>query len=194
MVFTCGWHNRAHITFGSKRIFPMSSLLRILLVWAVFSSPAWATDWSVCPGWDEPTAAEAASYRHELFASPYTYHWTPSEEHKAVGAITLTRLLPNERFCGFSLFRNSFGQPSAYAFTGWSWPALFESMPNVYGTVSAGIIYGYVGQYKDKVPLNIGGFSPAIIPAVGYRLSPKAAVEMQILGTAAIMFGATWRF
>lgn len=180
--------------FRLKRIYSMSSLLRILLVWAVFSSPAWATDWSVCPGWDAPSATEPASYRYELFASPYTYHWTHSEEHKAVGAVTLSRLLPNERFCGFSLFRNSFGQPSAYAFTGWSWPTLFESQPNIYGTVSAGIIYGYVGKYKNKVPLNVGGFAPVVIPAVGYRLSPKAAVELQILGTAAVMFGATWRF
>lgn len=172
----------------------MSLFVRVLLVWMAISSPAWATDWSVCPGWDAPASAESASYRYELFASPYTFHWSQSEEHKAVGAITLSRLLPNERFCGFSLFRNSFGQPSAYAFTGWSWPTLFESQPNIYGTVSAGIIYGYVGEYKNKVPLNVGGFAPVIIPAVGYRLSPKAAVELQILGTAAVMFGATWRF
>jgi hypothetical protein len=111
-----------------------------------------------------------------------------------VGAVTLSRLLPDDRFCGFSLFSNSFGQPSAYAFTGWGWPNLFQSHPRVYGTVSAGIVYGYVGKYKNKVPLNLGGFSPVIIPALGYRFSPKAAVEVQILWTAALMFGATWRF
>lgn len=172
----------------------MFRVLLMALLWACFVPHAAATDWSICPGIDQPATEAPAPYRYELFVSPYTYHWTPSEEHKAVGALTLTRLLPNERFCGFSLFRNSFGQPSAYAFTGWSWPTLFESMPNVYGTVSAGIIYGYVGQYKNKVPLNVGGFSPVIIPAVGYRFSPRAAVEIQILGTAAVMFGATWRF
>jgi len=164
------------------------------LLWACLVPHAGATDWSVCPGIDEPATQASGPYRYEVFASPYTYHWTHSEEHKHVGALTLTRLLPKERFCGFSLFRNSFGQPSAYAFTGWAWPTLFESMPKVYGTVSAGIVYGYVGRYKNKVPLNVGGFSPVIIPAVGYRLSPQAALEMQILGTAAVMFGGTWRF
>lgn len=172
----------------------MHRVFFLVLLWAAYLPSASATDWSICPGIDEQVADAPSSPRYEMFLSPYTYHWTHSEEHKAVGAITLNRLLPNERFCGFSLFRNSFGQPSAYAFTGWSWPSLIGSMPNVYGTVSAGIIYGYVGKYKNKVPLNVGGFSPVIIPAVGYRLSPKAAVEVQILGTAAVMFGATWRF
>ena len=55
-------------------------------------------------------------------------------------------------------------------------------------------MYGYVGKYKNKVPLNVGGFSPVIIPAIGYRLSPRSAVEIQLLGTAAVMFGTTWRF
>jgi len=172
-------------------------MLRVLLpalLGAFFIPQASATDWSVCPGIDSPAAQSSTPHRYEVFVSPYTLHWNHSEEHKPVGALTLTRLLPQERFCGFSLFRNSFGQPSAYGFTGWSWPTLFDSMPNVYGTVSAGIIYGYVGKYKNKVPLNVGGFSPVIIPAIGYRLSPEAALEMQVLGTSAVMFGATWRF
>jgi hypothetical protein len=40
----------------------------------------------------------------------------------------------------------------------------------------------------------VGGFSPVIIPAVGYRLNERTAIEMQLLGTAAVMFGATWRY
>lgn len=130
----------------------------------------------------------------EVFASPYTYHWTASEEHRPVGAMSLSRLLPNDRFCGISFFRNSFGQPSAYAFAGWTAPHLLASVPQVYGSVTAGIVYGYVGKYKDKVPLNVGGFSPVIIPALGYRLSPAVALEIQILGTAAVMLGTTVRF
>lgn len=174
----------------------MSPFLRVLLVWAASSSPVWATDWSVCPGWNEPPSEEPASHRYESFVSPFTYHWSDenASQHKTAYAVSVSRLLPNQRFCGFSLFRNSFGQPSAYAFTGWSWPTLFTSHPKVYGTLSAGIIYGYVGEFKNKVPLNVGGFSPVVIPAIGYRLSPTQAVEVQVLGTAAVMLGATWRF
>jgi hypothetical protein len=154
----------------------------------------WPDRWEVCPGIDQPKEQGPEGRPYEVFVSPYTYHWTPSEEHKPVRAVSVSRLLPGERFCGFSLFTNSFGQPSAYAYTGWYWPRPIESVPNLYLSLSGGIMYGYVGRFKDKVPLNLGGFSPVLIPAVGYRLSPRVALEMQILGTAAVMFGATWRF
>lgn len=158
------------------------------------TSPAWAGDWDLCPGYDQPASAAPDAPRYEAFVSPYTYHWSADSEHKDVYAVSLSRLLPNDRYCGFSLFRNSFGQPSAYAFVGKSWPGFWQSQPQVYASVSAGIMYGYVGKYKNKVPLNVGGFSPVIIPAIGYRLSPKSTVEIQLLGTAAVMFGTTWRF
>jgi hypothetical protein len=155
---------------------------------------AQAGNWDLCPGHDQPASAEPDAPRYEAFFSPYTHHWTPDSEHEQVYAVSVSRLLPNNRFCGFALFNNSFGQPSAYAFLGKSWPALCKSYPKVYASVSAGIMYGYVGEYKNKVPLNVGGFSPVLIPAIGYRLSPKSTLEIQLLGTAAVMFGTTWRF
>ncbi len=161
---------------------------------AALSSPALAIDWTLCPGLNDPIAEGATEPRQEMFFSPYTHHWSHDEEHKPVVALSVSRLLPNDRKCGISLFRNSFGQPSAYAFVGKSWPGIWPSQPRVYASVTAGIMYGYVGKYKNKVPLNVGGFSPAIIPAVGYQLSPRSSLEMQILGTAAVMMGVNWRF
>jgi hypothetical protein len=155
---------------------------------------AHAVPWQVCPGIEETAKNSPDAHSFEVFVSPHTHHWTDSEEHRAVRAVSISRLLPNTRFCGFSLFTNSFGQPSAYAFTGKYWPSPFESAPGVYLSVSGGIMYGYVGRYKDKVPLNLGGFSPVVIPAVGFRLNSRSAIEVQLLGTAALMFGATWRY
>lgn len=146
---------------------------------------------ALCPGLDQPFGT---GQKYQVFFSPYTHHWSYDEEHKQVYALSVSRLLPNDRVCGFSLFNNSFGQPSAYAYIGKTWPGLLASHPEVYVSATAGIIYGYVGKYKNKVPLNVGGFAPVIIPAVGYRLSPRASVEVQLLGTAAFMVGATWRF
>ncbi|WP_372659462.1 hypothetical protein, partial [Hydrogenophaga sp.] len=138
--------------------------------------------------------ANAPAPRYEAFFSPYTHHWSHSPEHQQVYAASVSLLLPKDRFCGFSLFNNSFGQPSAYAFAGKTWPGVMASVPEVYVSVSAGIVYGYVGKYKNKVPLNVGGFSPVLVPAVGYRLSDHSAVEVQLLGTAAFMVGASLRF
>ncbi len=158
--------------------------------WAVLSAaPAWA--FNPCPGWH---GDEANPPRHELFYSPYTHHWRHSIEHRDVYAVALSRRLPQERFCGVSLFRNSFGQPSAYVYAGKTWPGFIASQPRLYASLSAGILYGYTGRYQDKVPLNVGGFSPAVIPALGYRLGDSAALEVQLLGTAAVMFGASWRY
>ncbi|WP_232788507.1 hypothetical protein [Macromonas nakdongensis] len=152
---------------------------------------------TLCPGWSEPSADQggtAPRLRHEAFFSPYTHHWRYSDDHRQVVAFSLSRRLPGDRFCGASLFSNSFGQPSAYAFVGKTWPGLVPGLPRLYASATAGIIYGYVGEHKDKVPLNVGGFSPVVIPAVGYRLSEQAAVEVQLLGTAAVMVGTSWRF
>ncbi|WP_084360891.1 hypothetical protein [Hydrogenophaga palleronii] len=168
--------------------------LAALSLLCALSSPAFATDWTLCPGINQPIAEGDTGPRYEAFFSPYTHHWSHDDEHKRVVALSVSRLLPNDRFCGVSLFRNSFGQPSAYAFVGKSWPGLWPSQPKVYASVTAGIMYGYVGKYKKKVPLNVGGFSPALIPAVGYRFSERGSLEVQILGTAALMFGTTWRY
>lgn len=154
----------------------------------------WPEDWTVCPGVDQPADASLEGRPLELFFSPYTHHWSASEEHKSVHAVSVNWLLPNSRFCGFSLFGNSFGQPSVYAFTGKRWLNPIDSMPNIYFSLSGGIMYGYVGRFKNKVPLNVGGLSPVIIPAVGYRFNGRSAVEMHILGTAGVMFGVTWRY
>jgi hypothetical protein len=154
------------------------------------SGPALA--YNLCPGWNDPLPAGQA--RHEVFASPYTHHWSFDEEHKQVYTLSLSRRLPDNRFCGLAVFNNSFGQPSAYAFAGKTWPSPLQRWPNLYFSVSAGIIYGYVGKYKDKVPLNVGGFAPAIIPTIGYRLSDRYGLEVQLLGTAAFMVGVSGRF
>ncbi|MBX3610842.1 MAG: hypothetical protein KF871_13200 [Hydrogenophaga sp.] len=147
---------------------------------------------NACPGWDDPLPEGRT--RYEVFASPYTHHWSYNEEHKAVNLVSLSRHLPDDRMCGLALFTNSFGQPSAYVYAAKTWEGFLTRWPEVYATVSAGVIYGYVGKYKDKVPLNVGGFAPAIVPSVGYRFTPHLGMEVQILGTAAFMVGLNARF
>lgn len=162
----------------------------IALAALLTAAPAFA--FNACPGWDQPLPTGQAQY--ELFASPHTHHWSHDPEHRPVFALALNRHLPDDRFCGLSLFRNSFGQPSAYLYAGKRWNEPIAGWPRLYAQVSAGVIYGYVGQYKKKVPGNVAGFSPAIVPAVGYRINDQLGAEMQILGTAAVMFGITWRY
>ncbi|MEO8566656.1 MAG: sn-glycerol-3-phosphate transporter [Betaproteobacteria bacterium] len=87
---------------------------------------------------------------------------------------------------GAAAFDNSFGQASQAVFGGWRYRPLRELQP-LYLKVVAGIVHGYRGQYRDKIPLNHSGFAPAIIPSVGYCVS-RVCSEMVVIGGAGVLF------
>jgi hypothetical protein len=116
-----------------------------------------------------------------------TYHYTRSEEHRPVRLVAVERVRDNGSVHGGAFFTNSFGQPTAYWYPyGKHYANLFGSR-GWYAKYTAGLIYGYVGKYADKVPLNYNGFSPAIIPAIGYQPNKNYAVQLNVLGTAGLM-------
>jgi hypothetical protein len=124
---------------------------------------------------------------------PFAVHWSNGDEHKHVFLLGIERNESNGVIWGFSAFSNSFGQPSAYAYYGYRWEGLFGN-PKIFAKFSAGVIYGYKGKYEDKVPFNHNGFGLGIIPAVGYRLTPKDALQVGALGTAGLIFTYNRRF
>ena len=87
---------------------------------------------------------------------------------------------------GISLFNNSFGQFSQYYYYGYKWQLPFIS-ESVYFRLTGGLIYGYVGQYKDKLALNYGGWAPVIIPSVGWKRE-RLGFDVVVLGDAGLMF------
>ena len=137
----------------------------------------------------------------ELVIGPFAVHFSNEDEHKHVYLLGIERSLPqapqwsgaDATIFGFSAFNNSFGQPSAYAYYGFRWDNLFGH-PKWYAKISGGVIYGYKGEYEDKVPFNHDGFGLAIIPAVGYRLTPNDAIQVGTLGTAGLIFTYNRRF
>lgn len=56
--------------------------------------------------------------------------------------------------------------------------------PQWFAKVSGGLIYGYKGAYKDKIPFNNYGLAPAIIPAMGYQINARDSVQIMLLGDA----------
>ncbi len=128
--------------------------------------------------------------RLSLVFSPLTHHLDPSPEHKYVWLVGLERERKDGRLSGVTLFSNSFGQPSTYIYP------LGHNYPNVGGfdglfvKWSAGVLYGYVKPYENKVPLNVNGFSPAIIPSIGYEHA-GFSTQVNILGTAGLMWQIT---
>ncbi len=151
----------------------------------MLSAPTAAADYH-CPRFLLDANAPAPTHKGEITLSPYTIHWSNNPEHKHVVLVALDEQLPGGRLCGISFFTNSFGQPSTYVYAGKQFNQLF-GQEKLFLKVTAGIIYGYVGQYQHKVPLNYGGFSPGIIPALGYRLTTHDSVQVKPLGTAGLM-------
>ena len=131
--------------------------------------------------------APAQDKQWDLTLSPYTYHWNYNPEHRPVILGALERHVAGDRFCGLALFRNSFGQPTAYAYVGKQWNSLMGN-PQLFAKVSAGLIYGYKGKYQDKIPFNRYGIAPAVIPSVGYSFTRDDSVQVMVLGTAGVLF------
>ena len=170
----------------------MRAAIVALLLNAALISNASATQ-GYCPAFLAKQGAPEPSFRGEFTFSPYTLHWSNSSEHKDVVMFALDEQLPGGRLCGISLFTNSFGQPSTIVYAGQRFDNLL-GQPNVFLKLTAGVMYGYVGKYKDKVPLNRGGFSPIVIPSFGYQLNPNDSVQLKLLGTAGVMFSYGRRF
>jgi hypothetical protein len=87
---------------------------------------------------------------------------------------------------GGAVFDNSFGQSTQAVFGGWRYRPFPELQP-FYLKVLGGVIHGYHGQYRDKIPLNHSGFAPVIIPSVGYCYS-RVCSEVVILGGAGLLW------
>lgn len=121
-----------------------------------------------------------------LALSPFSLHFSNNPEHRYVWAVGVERQRSDDWLAGASFFRNSFGQPSAYVYLGKRFPALLDK-PQLFGQVSAGMLYGYKGAYKDKVPLNVHGFSPGLLVSAGWQFTPRVSATAHMLGTAGLM-------
>jgi hypothetical protein len=118
--------------------------------------------------------------------SPATYHYSYDAAHRYVWMIGAERQRTDGIVWGATYFSNSFGQPSAYVFGG-ERMANWSAYPQLFAEWNAGLLYGYKGQYADKVPLNRRGFSPGLVLAVGWQFTPAYSAQLNVLGNSALM-------
>ena len=93
---------------------------------------------------------------------------------------------------GAGTFRNTFRQRTEIAY----WGAKFHplaSAPHMYVEVVGGLIHGYHGRYRDKIPFNGSGTAPAVLPAVGYCYK-RLCSELIVFGTAGAMLTGGVKF
>lgn len=121
-----------------------------------------------------------------VIGSPLTLHWNPNPDHKYVWAVAVERQRANGWLYGASYFSNSFGQDSGYGYVGKRYQELWDR-PQLYFQWTAGLLYGYKGLYKNKVPLNYKAFSPGAVLSIGWQFDPQLSFQINAVGTAGLM-------
>ena len=139
------------------------------------------------PYWDGFYFKAEQGDRYYAILSPYTTHFSPSDEHEYVWLAGFERERSTGIVAGFAYFSNSFGQPSVYYYP---WGKIYRDLAGIDGFYfkwSAGLAYGYVEPYEDKVPFNYNGFSPGFFPMLGYESDGGFQSQLNLLGTAGLM-------
>ncbi|MCC7039589.1 MAG: hypothetical protein IT516_04685 [Burkholderiales bacterium] len=153
------------------------------------SEPSLASLWSTRPGWDAPQPWRTDKW-YVQFAY-YTWHFHPDPRHEQSYAVDTTyRLdeywLGGRWLVGLALFQNSFGQFSQYLYGALQWHP-WQEQPPFYVKVSAGLLHGYRGEFRDKIPFNHYEIAPAIVPSVGYCWT-RYCTEFVLLGGNGALF------
>lgn len=118
-----------------------------------------------------------------LSVSPYSYHFSTDKTYTHVYLLAVEREKPDNWLDGLAFFSNSFGQPVVYMFP------FGKAYHDIWGIEkltfkwTAGLLYGYLGEYKKRVPLNYNGFSPAVNVALAYQFTPVWGGQLMIGGS-----------
>lgn len=130
----------------------------------------------------------SASEQDESFwylqTSLFTVHYSPEPDHnnrqKLIG---VERHLSDASLWGAATFLHSFGERANYAYYGRRFDL---SDSPYYLKLTGGLMEGYKGEYRDKIPLNRFGVAPVLVPSVGVNYQQVSA-EVVVLGAAALM-------
>ncbi len=152
-------------------------MIRILagLIVAHFAGTAWAQE--------SPPASPDNGNKLTLSVSPYVQHFKLDGDYDNVWLVGIEREHPNGKLDGLAFFNNSFGQPSVYVFP---WGGVYKGIygiPELSFKWTAGLFYGYVDEYQDRVPLNYKGFSPAVNVALAWQFTPVWAGQVTLAGS-----------
>lgn len=175
-----------------KTISPIMNRAFIFMMLIAASSvmPSHAEGLKGVPGsWTEGfNLEEKAGDRWDFNVSPYSVHFSSSPDHKYVWLVGVERERSDGTITGAAYFSNSFGQPTGYFYPWGGVSKNILGIEHLYAKWTAGLLYGYKAPFEDKVPFNNNGFSPAIVPAVGYELAGGNKVQLNLFGAAGLMF------
>ena len=167
----------------SHRMHGAAALLFLLLSMPVLAQESTGESW-----WSDGFNFKSeADDRHFVIMSPYTVHVDDDGGHDYVWLLGCERDRANGQLTGLAYFSNSFGQPCLYYYP---WGKTYNDIAGVDGLFvkwNAGIVYGYVEPYEDKLPVNFNGFTPAFFPSLGFRSKHDFQTQINLLGRVGFM-------
>lgn len=94
---------------------------------------------------------------------------------------------------GISVFNNSYGQFSQYAYYGKSWyPS--DTVPGFRFKVTAGVVHGYTGEHKKIMPVRWGdGWGIGVVPGIGYQRD-ALGVDLALLSASGVLLLVGYEF
>ncbi len=118
-----------------------------------------------------------------ISTSVYTKHFSPSKEHNNNQRMLNIELDKKSGWVfGGAVFKNSFNQDSQYLYFGHKWN-IPKTNELFYVKLTGGLLHGYKGKYKKKIPLNKYGVAPVILPSIGFKY--------KYFNAEAILFGTS---
>ena len=100
---------------------------------------------------------------------------------------------PSQWFAGLSLFNNSFGQFSQYAYLGRAFHPL-GALPGLRLKLSAGIVQGYRGEHFDAIPIRWEErWGLGVVPSIGYQ-EDRVGFDVAFLKESAVLFLFGYQF
>lgn len=124
--------------------------------------------------------------RWRLAVGPFTQHLHNKPEYEYVWSVAIERQRDDGWMYGASYFSNSFGQACGYLYVGEQVTQLF-AVRELFFQWSAGLIYGYKGEYSNRVPLNTGGFAPGAVFSLGWQFDRSFGMQINKVGTSGFM-------
>ena len=152
----------------------------VALIVAVLAINALAQETPMVPEFDKGD-------QFTLSVSPYSQHFSTDKTYTHVFLVGIEREKKDNWLDGVAFFQNSFNQPVVYLFP------IGQAYHDIWGIQkltfkwTAGLLYGYLGEYKKRVPLNYNGFSPAVNVALAYQFTPTWGGQV-LLGGSFLMF------
>lgn len=170
----------------------MRNALPIAALVMAFAAPAQAEYERASSNWSAFEPGDRSAGQWTLVTSNLvTHHRRDPEHNNRPGLLGLEySRADSDWLAGGVTFSNSFSQRTQYAYIGRRFDA--ERLP-VYAKLTGGVLQGYRGEHRDKIPLNRFGVAPAIVPAFGVQMN-RVSSEVVVLGASALALTLNYDF